>query len=238
VEVVFDVAERSVAQTGTGRFPFRVVGADGPVTLRVQPIDPQRHVVARLRAAVGDDEPRRHELVVGPRRRRRMPAGTHVFRLTAHARDRASIAAADAVLQVVPCVRVEEPAFVREPRSGVALMRVALSSRCGCVVRCVVRAWYGDRTIDGAPRLTVGLETVHADLPLPCDTRGGRLFDPAEAYVEVACDDGTVIRRRPGEPSSVSSPGSSGVRAARRGRSARIGAAAGLPGPGRAGHPG
>ena len=119
----------------------------------------------------------------------------HVFRVTASARDGVAVAAADAVLKVVPCVRVEEPTFTADEHGDIASMTVGLSSRCGCRVRCTVRARYGDQLIEAPRPLVVNLKTVNVELPLAL---GGRPFIPAALHVDVMCDDGTVIRRRPG----------------------------------------
>jgi hypothetical protein len=152
-----------------------------------------------------------------------MPAGTHVFRVTARSRDDVALAAADAVLKVVPCVRVEEPALIAGGGVGPALLRVALSSRCGCAVTCAVRASHAGRALEAPPVVTVGLATVEVTIPVPVAALDGRPFDVRELELEVRCDDGTVIGRGPRGQSRVTWSRSAVTGRPRRGRPVRVG---------------
>src|SRR5689334_2352101 len=231
VDILFDAAERSVLQTAAAHFRFRVTGAVGGTTLRVEPIERRRGVVVRLRSLPADAGDADHELVVRPRRRRRMPAGTHVFRVTARTQEDVALAAADAVLKVVPCVRVEEPVLVAGGPAGPALLRVALSSRCGCAVTCAVRASHAGRALDASPVVTVGLATVEVTIPVPVAALEGRLFDVGDVELEVRCDDGTVIGRGPRGRSRVTWSRSAVTGRPRLGRPVRVSPAVG-PAPG------
>ncbi|HEY7138370.1 MAG TPA: hypothetical protein VIB48_25160 [Acidimicrobiia bacterium] len=227
MEILFDAAERSVLQTAAAHFRFRVTDEVGPNTLRVEPIEHRRGVVVQLRPLPADAGDAEHELIVRPRRRRRMPAGTHVFRVTVRTRDDVALAAADAVLKVVPCVRVEEPVLIAGGPAGPALLRVAMSSRCGCTVTCAVRASHAGRALDAPPLVSVGLQTVEVTIPVPVSALDGRPFDLGDVELEVRCDDGTVIRRGPRGQVRVTWSRSAGTRRPRRGRPVRVGPAVG-----------